>query len=92
MFINRKCSVKWTEIILKQLNVLELERDSVLMMLRKSVKVEKDPYEEDDIFEESEMMNVGIVETVSNGGDPKKSTHLDSKGNVPVNRVQYWHV
>ncbi len=51
------------------------------MMLRKSVKVEKDPYEEEDIFEESEMMNVGIVETVPNGGgESKKSTHLDPKG------------
>lgn len=92
MFMNRKCSVLWTEIILTQIYVSELERDSVLMMLRKSVKVEKEPYEEEDIFEESEMMNVGIVETASNGGDSKKSTHLDSKGNVPVNRVQYWHV
>ncbi len=50
------------------------------MLLRKSAKVEKDPYEEDDIFEESEMMNVGIVEAESNGEPSRKMTHLDSKG------------
>ena len=46
-------------------------------------KVEKDPYEEEDIFEESEMMNVGIVQPPTENGDPKKSTHLDTKGTLP---------
>ena len=47
------------------------------------LQVEKEPYEEEDIFEESEMMNVGIVETTDNGGDAKKTTtHLDTKGTL----------
>ena len=46
-------------------------------------KVEKDPYEEEDIFEESEMMNVGIVQPPTENGDLKKSTHLDTKGALP---------
>ena len=50
------------------------------MLLRKSSKVEKDPYEEEDIFEESEMMNVGIIEAESNGEASRKVTHLDPKG------------
>ena len=64
----------------------ELERDNVLLLLRKSASVEGDPYDEESIFEESEMMNVGLVGETANGGnaDSKKaSSHLDSKGLSP---------
>lgn len=64
---------------------LELERDNVLMLLRKSPMVEKDPYDEESIFEESEMMNVGVASDASgNGNETRKvSSHLDSKGFKP---------
>lgn len=51
------------------------------MLLRKSPLVEKEPYDEESILEESEMMNVGVVD--GNGNESRKpSSHLDSKGYI----------
>jgi hypothetical protein len=67
---------------------LELERDNVLMLLRKSAMVENEPYDEESIFEESEMMNVGIAENSGNGESRKVSTHLDPKGIAAIELSQ----
>ena len=55
----------------------------MLLLLRKSASVEDEPYDEESIFEESEMMNVGPVAETPNGANSeakKVSSHLDSRG------------
>jgi uncharacterized Rmd1/YagE family protein len=53
-------------------NVPQLERDSVLGFLKHSKMVEDDPFDEETIFEESEMMNFQPSDTDSTFLDVSK--------------------
>ena len=60
-------------------SVPELEREMVLRFLRQTDAIEIGPYDQDTVFEESELMSFSIK---LKNGSSKSSTHLDPKGNI----------
>ena len=63
-------------------SIPELERKTVLDFLRQNSGIEEadGSYDEDTIFEESEMMTYSYIDSEQNSGANHKSTHLDTRG------------